>query len=143
LEAPTLAVLIFGATVVAVFGYGLRRNARSRRRLAAGQCVRCGVETRDPIDLTPVEPYSSVALQMCATCATRTRRNHRIAYRAAVGVYGLALVATALVVTLDLRRGAQYSLRDYWWLAGVMLFPAVAVLPTFRRGLGRDDDRAP
>ena len=86
MEARTLALLICGATLVGVIGYGLRRDARSRRRVAGGQCVRCGVETQDPVDLTHAELYPSVALQMCAKCAKRTRRNHRIAYWTYVAV---------------------------------------------------------
>ena len=140
MEARTLASLVLGATLVGVVGYRMLRDARSGRRLAAGQCVRCGLDTKHAIDLTHTELHAAVPLLMCAGCAARTRRNHRTAYWAYITLCGLGVAAAVVGVSGDLRRGAHYSLRDYWWLAGVLLFPALGLLPTFRRGLDRDAD---
>ena len=140
MDPDTLAILILSATAVGTLGYGVWRDARSRRRLAARQCVRCGEPVLNPVDLTRTELHPQVALLMCAVCASRTRRNHRLAYWMYIALCGLGLAAMVLGVSGDLRRGVQYSLSDYRWLAGLLLFPALALLPAFRRGLDRGDD---
>jgi hypothetical protein len=135
----TLVIIFLCATAGGTLGYGLWRDMRSRRRLASRLCVRCGKPTVNPVDLTRTEVGAHVPLIMCPECAVRTRQNHRLAYWLYLIFCGLGLGAVALGMSGDLRRGVHYSFWDYLWLPGVILIPALALLPVFRRGLDRDD----
>ena len=139
ISAKSLVSIIFGATIVATLGYSVLRDARSRRRIAAGQCVRCGVQTVDPVDLTQTEVGPRVPLLMCERCATWTRQNHWAAYWLFLIFCGIGLGAVVFGMSSDLRQGANYSLWDYVWLPGVIVVPGLVLLRIFRRGLDRDD----
>jgi hypothetical protein len=138
-SANSFVFIIFGATIGGIFGYSLWRDARSRRRIAAGQCVRCGMETVDPVDLTRTEVGPQVPLLMCERCATRTRQNHRAAYWLFLTFCGIGLGAVVFGMSSDLRRGVHYSFWDFVWLPGMILIPGLALLRIFRRGLDRDN----
>jgi len=138
METSVLAIAIFGTTVTGVVGYGKLRDIRSRRRLAARQCVRCGLRTDVPIDLTPADLHPKVALLMCARCARRTRRNHRIAYRTYLALCGALLVIAVFAIVRDLRGGVHHSLRYYWRDTVVALLPFFGLLPKFRQGLVKE-----
>lgn len=140
MDSNILGIMIVGGTIGGALGYGLWRDVRCRRRVAAGRCVRCGEPAVNPVDLTHTEVGDpQVALIMCLRCATSTRRNHRLAYWLYLSLCGLGLAAVVLGISSDLRRGVNYSLWDYLWLPGVILIPALALLPVFRRGLDADD----
>src|SRR3954467_3290836 len=102
--ASTLVLIIFGATIGGLVGYSLWRDARSRRRIVARQCVRCGVQTVDPVDLTPTELGTQVPLLMCERCAISTRKNHRAAYWLFLTFCGIGLGAVVFGMSSDLRR---------------------------------------
>lgn len=139
ISANTFLFIIFGATIGGVVGYSLWRDARSRRRIAAKQCVRCGVQTVDPVDLTRTELGTQVPLLMCERCATSTQQNHRAAFWLFLTLCGIGLGAVVFGMSSDLRRGVHYSLWDFVWLPGVILLPALVLLRIFRRGRDREN----
>lgn len=138
MDANVLGIAIFGTTVTGAVGYGKLRDIRSRQRLAAGQCVRCGLGISVPIDLTPEDLHSKVALLMCDSCAGRTRRNHRIAYRTYLALCGAFLVIVVFATVRDFRGVVPHSVAYYWRGTVVALLPFFGLLPKFRQGLGRE-----